>query len=532
VAELYRFFDGTVSDPRSYSADDFAEYFRQFIRNGVFNGGDELQVSSQQVGLKTYVKPGKAWINGYFYKNTDNLFLDHNASHATMDRIDRVVLRLDYDLRTMGVRVLPGVPGVTPQPPALTRNNNVYELSLAQVKIKAGAVSVSPADIVDERFNGNVCGIVTHLFEQVDTTEIFAQFTAEWRQWFEEVKEDTNLVPRSEAFLFMSIPQFQQAVQNPFLMEQMVQQFLALDVITSNPTAMDIIASSEVAMEAITASEVAMEAVAQSEVALAAIGQVSIAIGKLAAGLAGLDPRDYADITAVVASEIAIEAVVASEVAMRAVAASEVAMEAVVNNAMALSEVINSEIAMEAVAASEVAMKVVAASEVAMEAVINNERALSEVVNSEVAMEAVAQSGVALSAIFDSWPARLAIWESEMASQIIMQQARAWLEANVAETAYRSSGSSGFSSVVNKKGLLLAIRHDTSTTPGTDADGEMRVFAQAPNTRRYTDIVGGSLAANTWYDVAYRMVNFQVKNRQSDGTILRRLDFRYVPMEP
>src|SRR5690606_28231179 len=153
-------------------------------------------------------------------------------------------------------------------------------------------------NITDERFDTELCGLVTHLFEQVDTTGIFAQFTAEWRRWFGEVKDVTNLVPRSEAFLFMSIPQFQQAVQNPFLMEQMAQQFLALDVITSNPTAMDIIASSEVAMEAVAASEVAMEAVAasevareavvQSEVAMAAIGQVSMAIGKLAAGLAGL----------------------------------------------------------------------------------------------------------------------------------------------------------------------------------------------------------------------------------------------------
>ena len=470
MAELYRFFDGTVSDPRSYSADDFAEYFRQFIRNGVFNGGDELQVSSQQVGLKTYVKPGKAWIDGYFYKNTDNLFLDHNAPHATMDRIDRVVLRLDYDLRTMGVRVLPGVPGVTPQPPALTRNNHVYELSLAQVKIKAGAVSVSPADIVDERFDTELCGLVTHLFEQVDTTEIFAQFTAawhkftaEWQRWFEEVKEDTNLVPRSEAFLFMSIPQFQQAVQNPFLMEQMAQEFLALDVITSNPTAMDIIASSEVAMEAVAASEVAMEAVA--------------------------------------ASEVAMEAVINNEMALSEVVNSELAMEAVINNEMALSAVVNSEIAMEAVAASE------------------------------VAMEAVAQSGVALSAIFDSWLARLAIWESEMASQTIIQKARAWLEANEMEEAYRQSGSTEFAMVVNKKGLLLAIRHDFVTEPTSSQNGEMQVFAQAPTARSYTDIVGGSLVADTWYDVAYRMVNFQVKNRQS-GTPERRLDFRYVPMEP
>jgi hypothetical protein len=465
----------------------------------------------------------------------------------------------------------------------------VYELSLAQVKIKAGAVSVSPADIVDERFNGNVCGIVTHLFEQVDTTEIFAQFTAafensinasaaewhqftaEWQRWFEEVKEDTNLVPRSEAFLFMSIPQFQQAVQNPFLMEQMAQEFLALDVITRNPTAMNIIASSEVAMEAVAASEVAMEAVTASEVAMAAIGQVSMAIGKLAAGLAGLDPRDYADITAVAASEVAMEAVAASEVAMEAVAASEVAMEAVINNEMALSEVVNSEVAMEAVAASEVAMEAVinnemalsevvnsevameavAASKVAMEAVINNEMALSAVVNSEVAMEAVAASEVAMEAvaasevameavaasevameaIFDSWLARLAIWESEMASQTIMQQARAWLEANVAEEAYRQSSSSEFSLIVNKKGLLLAIRHDAYTESTSTHNGEMRVFAQEPTARSYTDIVGDTLLSNTWHDVAYRMENFQVKNRQS-GEIVRRLDFRYVPMEP
>jgi hypothetical protein len=440
LAELYRFFDGTVSDPRSYSADDFAEYFRQFIRNGVFNGGDELQVSSQQVGLKTYVKPGKAWIDGYFYKNTDNLFLDHNASHATMDRIDRVVLRIDYGVRTMGIRVLTGVPGATPQPPALTRNNNVYELSLAQVKIKAGAVSVSPTNIVDERFDGNVCGIVTHLFE--DANAIFSYFQNEWEKWFSEIEDTTNLVPRSGAFLFMSIPQFQQAVQNPFFMEQMAQQFLTLDVITRNPTAMDIIASSEVAMEAVAASEVAMEAVVQSEVAMAAIGQVSMAIGKLAAGLAGLDPRDYAD--------------------MNAVAASEVAMEA----------------------------------------------------------------------IFDSWPARLAIWKSEVASQTIMQQARAWLEANVAEGAYRQSNSNGFAMVVNKKGLLLAIRHDIATESMSYWNGEMQVFAQEPTARTYTDIVGGSLAANTWYDVAYRMENFQVKNGQNLGTSERRLNFRYVPMEP
>src|SRR5690606_19233661 len=138
---------------------------------------------------------------------------------------------------------------------------------------------------------------------------------------------------------------------------------------------------------------------------------------------------------------------------------------------------------------------------------------MEAVAASEVAMEAVAASEVAMEAIFDSWPARLAIWESEMASQTIMQQARAWLEANVAEEAYRQSDSDKFAMVVDKKGLLLAIRHDYDTDPRAPHDGEMRVFAQAPTARSYTDIVGGSLEKDTWYDVAYRMENFQVKNR-------------------
>ena len=79
----------------------------------------------------------------------------------------------------------------------------MYELALAQVLIEANVASINPANITDERFDTELCGLVTHLFEQVDTTEIFAQFTAafensinalaaEWQQWFGEVEEDTN----------------------------------------------------------------------------------------------------------------------------------------------------------------------------------------------------------------------------------------------------------------------------------------------------------------------------------------------------
>lgn len=39
MAESYKFFDSIDgTDERYYTADEFAEYFRQFIRNGIFNG--------------------------------------------------------------------------------------------------------------------------------------------------------------------------------------------------------------------------------------------------------------------------------------------------------------------------------------------------------------------------------------------------------------------------------------------------------------------------------------------------------------
>ncbi len=198
MAELYRFFDGTQQDPRVYEAADFAEYFKELIRSGVFQGGDKLQVRSDQVGMKTYVTPGKAWLAGYFYKNTSDLYLDHNAAHSSLDRIDRVVLRLDRVARLIKLDVLTGEPSNTPAVPELTRSTDVLELALAQVRIKANSVSVSAARIADERYNENVCGIVTHLFEEVNTGEIFQQFQTAWDLWFGEVRDTTNLITRSE----------------------------------------------------------------------------------------------------------------------------------------------------------------------------------------------------------------------------------------------------------------------------------------------------------------------------------------------
>ena len=194
MAERFRFFDSIDGEEeREYTADEFAEYFRQFIRNGIFSGGENLKVETNEQDMKVFINPGYAWIEGYLYKiDTEPLVMEHKIADPSLNRIDRIVIRLDKTLENRYVKafILEGTPAATPEAPELTRNNNVYEISLAQVEVIAGKSFIESYQITDERFNNGVCGIVTHLFEQVDTTDIFNQYEQVWNKWFIDNTEE------------------------------------------------------------------------------------------------------------------------------------------------------------------------------------------------------------------------------------------------------------------------------------------------------------------------------------------------------
>lgn len=180
MSEFSGLFDSTADDPREYSASKFADYFGQVLTNGVFNGGTNLQVTCSGTDINSRVQPGYAWIKGYMYKvDTDALVLAHALPHATLNRIDRVVLRLDLsiDKRYIKAFVLPGTPAASPVAPALTRSGNIYEISLANVLIIAGKSFIESPQITDERLNTSACGLVNSLI-QVDTSAMQAEFDA------------------------------------------------------------------------------------------------------------------------------------------------------------------------------------------------------------------------------------------------------------------------------------------------------------------------------------------------------------------
>lgn len=155
------FLSGGVYD-RTYDANDYCDNLASIIKSGVVNSSyNDLKVSAYS-GMTIAVGYGRAWINGHWYFNDTQYtgLTIETAPSGNNFRIDRVVLRLDTStaVRSIELAVLKGTAAASPVAPALTRGGNIYELALADITVRAGAISITNSDIKDKRADGNVCG--------------------------------------------------------------------------------------------------------------------------------------------------------------------------------------------------------------------------------------------------------------------------------------------------------------------------------------------------------------------------------------
>ncbi len=221
-------------------------------------------------------------------------------------------------------------------------------------------------------------------------------------------------------------------------MTAVIANTAAFNTVVTSHVAMNAVASSYVAVAAVYESAVAVETVKANETAWATLtGASSAVMGKAAAKLAGLNPADYADMTAI--------------------ASSSTAMAAIIGNSTALNAVVSSSTAMAAIAASQTAMTAIASSSTAMAAIIGNSTALNAVVSSSTAMAAIASSSTAMAAIAASQTAMAAIAASSTALSAIAASTTA-LDALYA----KKKRMSGASASLSGKFIILQISNDNA----------------------------------------------------------------------
>ena len=179
---------------RVYSAESFAEYFASFIANGVFpDPATNLQVVANVPGDMTVrVKSGLGWINGYYCNNDGDYQLTLSPANGTLPRIDAVVLRWSRSNRSISLGVKTGVATSSPSAPSLERSADNYELMLASISVVAGATSIAQANITDKRPDSTVCGWVKGVVDQIDTTDLFAQYDDAFQTWFADLQSQLS----------------------------------------------------------------------------------------------------------------------------------------------------------------------------------------------------------------------------------------------------------------------------------------------------------------------------------------------------
>lgn len=175
---------------RAEEASFFAAFFADFIGNGIYpNPSTGMQVVSNS-GMELMVYPGRCFINGYrgvVEENGESIAIE--SADTSYSRIDRVVARLTIEERRIKLAVLKGEPATVPIAKDLTRNSNIYEIALADVLVNKNASVITQANITDTRLDTSICGIVTGVIEQVDTTTIFNQY----KKWFENQMEQADI---------------------------------------------------------------------------------------------------------------------------------------------------------------------------------------------------------------------------------------------------------------------------------------------------------------------------------------------------
>lgn len=217
-------FFNSINGDRKYNAEQMSMFFDKLISSGVFpNPSTNLQVVEYGGGMKVKVLQGRGMIDCRWIDNDSEEILTIPQSDSVLDRIDAVVmvLNLNESVRDCHIEVKKGTPASTPSAPAMTRNAYVKEYCLATVYVRALESEITQNNITDTRANTNVCGWVTSLIDQVDTSTLFLQWQtayqmfyndsrAEFDDWFTRVKDTLStatMIQTFESYYTTTIPE-------------------------------------------------------------------------------------------------------------------------------------------------------------------------------------------------------------------------------------------------------------------------------------------------------------------------------------
>lgn len=180
--------DGTYD--RVYNAEQMSRYFSGLVSPGVYESvGGGLQVRAG-TGMTVQVQTGRAILgdNCQWLDNDAVLDITLSAAHVTLNRYTAIVMRLDYTNRNISIVAVDGATATAPTKPAMTRTSAIAEYCLAYVYVGKGVTTITQSAITDTRPDNTVCGWVTGLVQQVDTSQLFLQWQTAYAEFYAQMQ--------------------------------------------------------------------------------------------------------------------------------------------------------------------------------------------------------------------------------------------------------------------------------------------------------------------------------------------------------
>lgn len=182
-------FYNSVNQDRQYDSLQLSAIFDGLITDGVYETYKDRLMVSEGGGMNVLVGTGRAWFN-HTWTNLDTpLYLLISPAHPILKRIDVVFLEVNTntDVRANRIGIISGEFSLTPVIPDLTNTETIFQYPLAIITVNPAVTSITAGDI-ENRVGTLDCPFVLCPVTHITTSELLAQWEAQWETWFNAIK--------------------------------------------------------------------------------------------------------------------------------------------------------------------------------------------------------------------------------------------------------------------------------------------------------------------------------------------------------
>ena len=186
-------FFNSLNHDRVYDADDINSIFDGIITDGVFGNIGKRFAVTPGSGMSVNVGTGKARFHQIFVENDANLVLQIPQSDVLLSRIDAVAIRVDRTTsgRTGNIVVLKGMPSQNPIAPTLSNDNQIWDMPIAYINVKANVNKVNSSDI-QYLVGRNTTPLITAPMQTVNVESYVGKMEGQFSDWFSNIKDNLS----------------------------------------------------------------------------------------------------------------------------------------------------------------------------------------------------------------------------------------------------------------------------------------------------------------------------------------------------